>query len=38
VIALKLSSHVQFADKAGGCALAERATKAGDSTAAGRLP
>jgi hypothetical protein len=25
LIALKLSRHVQFADKAGGCALAERA-------------
>ena len=27
LIALKLSRHVQFADKAGGCALAERAGK-----------
>ena len=34
LIALKLSSHVQFADKAGGCALAERAAKAGDAVAA----
>ena len=34
LIALKLSGHVQFADKAGGCALAGRAAKAGDAEAA----
>src|SRR5262245_29943086 len=37
LIALKLSSHVQFADKANGCVLAERAAKAGDGAAASRL-
>ena len=37
LIALKLSRHVQFADKAGGCALAERAAKAGDAEAARHL-
>jgi TPR repeat protein len=31
LIALKLSRHVQFADKAGGCALAERAAKRDDA-------
>jgi hypothetical protein len=30
LIALKLSRHMQFADYAGGCVLAERATKRGD--------
>jgi len=34
LIALKLSGHVQFADKAGGCALVQRAAKAGDVEAA----
>ncbi|HEX5213804.1 MAG TPA: hypothetical protein VFW22_18930 [Pseudolabrys sp.] len=34
LIALKLSNHVQFADKAGGCAAAERAVKAGHAAAA----
>jgi TPR repeat protein len=37
LIALKLSRHVQFADKAGGCAFAERAAKAGDAAAARHL-
>ena len=37
LIALKLSRHAQFADKAGGCAYAERATKAGDAAAARHL-
>jgi len=37
LIALRLSRHVQFADKASGCVLAERAAKAGDGTAARRL-
>jgi TPR repeat protein len=37
LIALKLSRHVQFADKANGCVLAERAAKAGDDGAARRL-
>lgn len=37
LIALKLSRHAQFADKAGGCALAERAAKSGDAAAAQRL-
>jgi TPR repeat protein len=37
LIGLKLSRHVQFADRAGGCALAERAAKAGDAVAASRL-
>jgi TPR repeat protein len=32
LIALKLSQHVQFADKAGGCAYAERAAKSGDAS------
>jgi len=34
LIALKLSQHVQFADKVGGCALAQRAVQAGNTTAA----
>ena len=33
LIALKLSSNAQFADKAGGCRLAERAVKDGDESA-----
>jgi TPR repeat protein len=37
LIALKLSPHAQFADKTGGCALAERAAKAGDVAAARHL-
>lgn len=37
LIALKLSQHVRFGDKAGGCALAERAAKAGDTAAAKHL-
>jgi len=37
LIALKLSRHVQFADKANGCVLAQRAAKAGDEAAAYRL-
>jgi TPR repeat protein len=37
LIALKLSGHAQFADKAGGCILAERAAKAGDALASKRL-
>ena len=37
LIALKLSRHVQFADKGGGCALAERAAKAGDAASARHL-
>jgi len=37
LIALKLSRHVQFADKANGCALAQRAAKAGDEAATYRL-
>jgi hypothetical protein len=37
LIALKLSRHVQFADKAIGCVLAQRAAKDGDDTAAPRL-
>jgi len=37
LIALKLSRHVQFADKANGCVLAQRAAKDGDDTAAPRL-
>src|SRR5262245_22665778 len=37
LIALRLSSHVQFADKANGCVLAPRAAKAGDGAAARRL-
>jgi TPR repeat protein len=37
LIALKLSRHVQFADKASGCMLAERAAKAGDDAAARHL-
>lgn len=37
LIALKLSSHPQFSDKAGGCALAERAVKRGDAIAAASL-
>jgi hypothetical protein len=37
VIDLKLSQNAQFRDKAGGCALAERAAKSGDEAAAQRL-
>jgi TPR repeat protein len=37
LIALRLSRHVQFADKANGCVLAERAAKAGNDAAARRL-
>jgi hypothetical protein len=37
LIALKLSRNKQFADKTGGCALAERAAKTGDATAARHL-
>ena len=37
LIALKLSRHLQFADKTGGCALAERASKAGDAANARHL-
>jgi hypothetical protein len=37
LIALKLSSNEQFSDKAGGCALAERAVKRGDKVAASLL-
>ena len=37
LIDLKLSRHVQFADKAGGCALLEQATKSGGSAAASRV-
>jgi TPR repeat protein len=37
LIALKLSRHVQFADRAGGCALVERAAKAGDTATARHL-
>ena len=37
LIALKLSANKQFADKAGGCALAERAVKRGETVDAGRL-
>jgi hypothetical protein len=33
LIALKLSSSAQFADRAGGCALAERAATNGDGAA-----
>jgi TPR repeat protein len=33
LIALKLSSHAQFADQAGGCALAKRASDGGNDTA-----
>ena len=33
LIALKLSSHPQFADQTGGCALARRASEAGDAAA-----
>jgi TPR repeat protein len=36
LIDLKLSRHVQFADKAGGCALLEQAAKNGDPLAARR--
>jgi TPR repeat protein len=37
LIDLKLSQNAQFRDKAGGCALAERAAKSGDEAAAQRL-
>ena len=37
LIALRLSRHVQFADKTSGCVLAERAAKAGNDAAARRL-
>ena len=37
LIALKLSANKQFPDKAGGCALAERAVKRGETMDAGRL-
>ena len=37
LIDLKLSQNAQFRDKIGGCALAERFSKAGDETAARRL-
>lgn len=37
LIALRLSRHVQFADKASGCMLAERAAKAGADAAVRRL-
>ena len=37
LIALKLSRHVKFANKANGCVLAQRAAKDGDDTAAPRL-
>ena len=37
LIALKLSRHPQFADKAGGCGLAERAVKRGENVDAARL-
>jgi TPR repeat protein len=37
LIALKLSRNKQFADKTGGCALAERAAKTGDAAAARQL-
>ena len=37
LIDLKLSQNVQFRDKSGGCALAERFSKTGDETAARRL-
>jgi TPR repeat protein len=33
LIALKLSSHAQFADQAGGCALAKRVSEGGDAAA-----
>ena len=36
LIDLKLSRHVQFADKAGGCALLEQAAKGADPVAASR--
>lgn len=36
LIDLKLSRHVQFADKAGGCALIAQAAKTGDAVAANR--
>jgi TPR repeat protein len=38
LIELKLSQSAQFRDKAGGCALAEKAAKQGDAAAAKRLP
>ena len=38
LIDLKLSENAQFADKAGGCKLAEQAARAGDTGAAKRLP
>ena len=38
LIEVKLSKSAQFADKAGGCALAEAAAKRGDADAAKRLP
>ena len=37
LLALKLSSHPQFSDKSGGCALAGSAVKRGDAVAAVRL-
>ena len=37
LISLKLSRNKQFADKTGGCALAERIAKAGDAAAARHL-
>ena len=37
LIEIKLSQSVQFHDKPGGCALAARAAKAGDTVAAQRL-
>ena len=37
LIALKLSRNKQFADKTGGCALAERVAKTGDAAAARHL-
>lgn len=38
LIALKLSQNAQFADKAGGCRLVERAVQAGDTAAGKYLP
>ena len=37
LIALKLSGHGQFGDKAGGCVLAKRAARGGDAVGAPRL-
>jgi hypothetical protein len=37
LIALKLSTHAQFQDKAGGCALVGRAIKRGETVAAAHL-